>query len=141
MRAEPSPLDLPGFAAPVHRALIEPILLGGAPRAVAIANATLAAAIGLAALFLRSLPRIGAFSRLVLHRQAPSSEGFVAASTEHDQELVGQEGVTLTYLRPVGVGLFKGQRFDVIAEGEFIEADKPIRIVAAHGNHILVRSV
>lgn len=47
MRAEPSPLDLPGFAAPVHRALIEPILLGGAPRAVAIANATLAAAIGL----------------------------------------------------------------------------------------------
>ena len=38
---------VPGFAAPVHRALIEPILLGGAPRAVAIANGTLAAAVGL----------------------------------------------------------------------------------------------
>ena len=36
-----------GFAAPVHRALTEPILLGGAPRAVAIVNGTLAAAIGL----------------------------------------------------------------------------------------------
>jgi type IV secretion system protein VirB3 len=36
-----------GFLAPVHRALSEPILLGGAPRAVAIANGTLAAAIGL----------------------------------------------------------------------------------------------
>jgi type IV secretion system protein VirB3 len=36
-----------GFFAPVHRALSEPILLGGAPRAVAIANGTLAAAIGL----------------------------------------------------------------------------------------------
>jgi type IV secretory pathway TrbD component len=36
-----------GFYAPVHRALTEPILLGGAPRAVAIANATLAAAVGL----------------------------------------------------------------------------------------------
>jgi type IV secretory pathway TrbD component len=36
-----------GFYAPVHRALIEPILLGGAPRAVAIVNGTLAAAIGL----------------------------------------------------------------------------------------------
>jgi type IV secretion system protein VirB3 len=36
-----------GFYAPVHRALIEPILLGGAPRAVAIINGTLAAAIGL----------------------------------------------------------------------------------------------
>ena len=32
---------------PVHRALTEPILLGGAPRAVAILNGTLAAALGL----------------------------------------------------------------------------------------------
>src|SRR5262249_38668518 len=34
---------IPGFEAPVHRALTEPILLGGAPRAVAITNGTLAA--------------------------------------------------------------------------------------------------
>lgn len=39
--------DIPGFYAPVHRALVEPILLGGAPRTVAIANGTLAAAVGL----------------------------------------------------------------------------------------------
>jgi type IV secretion system protein VirB3 len=38
---------IPGYFAPVHRALTEPILLGGAPRAVAIANGTLAAAVGL----------------------------------------------------------------------------------------------
>lgn len=38
---------IPGFEAPVHRALTEPILLGGAPRAVAITNGTLAAVIGL----------------------------------------------------------------------------------------------
>ncbi|GAA4492479.1 VirB3 family type IV secretion system protein [Gluconacetobacter tumulicola] len=31
----------------MHRALIEPILLGGAPRTVAIVNGTLSAAIGL----------------------------------------------------------------------------------------------
>jgi type IV secretory pathway TrbD component len=36
-----------GFYAPVHRSLSDPILLGGAPRTVAIANGTLAAAIGL----------------------------------------------------------------------------------------------
>ena len=39
--------EIPGFRVPVHRALTEPILLGGAPRAVAIINGTLAAAIGL----------------------------------------------------------------------------------------------
>lgn len=36
-----------GFEAPLHRALVEPILLGGAPRAIAIVNGTLAAALGL----------------------------------------------------------------------------------------------
>ncbi|MGE3987767.1 VirB3 family type IV secretion system protein [Pseudorhodoplanes sp.] len=36
-----------GFHAPVHRALTDPILLGGVPRAVAIANGTLAAAVSL----------------------------------------------------------------------------------------------
>jgi len=36
-----------GFEAPVHRALVEPILLGGAPRAIAILNGTVAAALGL----------------------------------------------------------------------------------------------
>ena len=37
----------PGFHAPVRRSLTEPILLGGAPRTLAIANGTFAAAIGL----------------------------------------------------------------------------------------------
>jgi type IV secretion system protein TrbD len=36
-----------GFEAPLHRALAEPILLGGAPRAIAILNGTAAAALGL----------------------------------------------------------------------------------------------
>lgn len=38
---------VPGFAVPVHRALTEHILLGGAPRSIAILNGTLAAAIGI----------------------------------------------------------------------------------------------
>src|SRR3546814_6941781 len=32
--------DIEGFEAPMHRALAEPILLGGAPRAIAIVNGT-----------------------------------------------------------------------------------------------------
>ncbi|WP_024342620.1 VirB3 family type IV secretion system protein [Bradyrhizobium japonicum] len=39
--------QITGFVAPVHRALTEPILMGGAPRSVAIINSTLAAALGL----------------------------------------------------------------------------------------------
>jgi len=36
-----------GYYVPVHRSLTEPILLGGAPRTLAIANGTLAGAVGL----------------------------------------------------------------------------------------------
>lgn len=39
--------EVRGYFAPVHRSLTEPILLGGAPRAVAIANGTIAAAVAL----------------------------------------------------------------------------------------------
>ena len=38
---------LPGFEVPLYRALTDPILLGGAPRSIAILNGTLAAALGL----------------------------------------------------------------------------------------------
>lgn len=36
-----------GFEVPLHRSLTEPILLAGAPRALAIVNGTVAAALGL----------------------------------------------------------------------------------------------
>ncbi|WP_068082246.1 VirB3 family type IV secretion system protein [Novosphingobium rosa] len=39
--------SLEGFEAPIHRSLTEPILMGGAPRGLAIVNGTLAAALGL----------------------------------------------------------------------------------------------
>ena len=44
---DPEVRAVPGYFVPVHRSLTEPILLGGAPRAVAIANGTLASAIAL----------------------------------------------------------------------------------------------
>ena len=38
---------LEGFEVPLHRSLTEPIFMAGAPRAVAIVNGTLAAAVGI----------------------------------------------------------------------------------------------
>lgn len=43
--ADGAPVD--GLEVPIHGALSSPILLGGAPRGIAILNGTLAAAIGL----------------------------------------------------------------------------------------------
>ena len=36
-----------GFELPIHRSLIEPILLGGVPRPIGLLNGTIAAAFGL----------------------------------------------------------------------------------------------
>ncbi len=47
MAEVPSHEIFPGFEAPLYRSLTEPILLAGAPRALAILNGTLCAAIGL----------------------------------------------------------------------------------------------
>lgn len=40
-------MAIEGFEVPLHRSLTEPILMGGAPRTVAIVNGTLAAVLGL----------------------------------------------------------------------------------------------
>ena len=47
MSTAPSSTHIEGFEAPIHRSLAEPILLGGAPRTLAIVNGTIAAALGL----------------------------------------------------------------------------------------------
>ena len=43
----PAGHHIEGFEAPIHGSLGQPILLGGAPRGIAIVNGTIAAAVGL----------------------------------------------------------------------------------------------
>ncbi|MFH1567550.1 MAG: NfeD family protein, partial [Gemmatimonadota bacterium] len=90
---------------------------------------------------LRSLPKVGAFKRLILGSRTAAAEGYTSAPTEHDVELVGQEGVAVSELRPVGVALFNGRRMDVIADGEYIEENTAVRIVAAQGQRVVVKPV
>ena len=54
---------------------------------------------------------------------------------------MGQEGVAVSFLRPVGVGSFAGKRLDIIAEGEFIAQHTRIKIIEAHGHRVVVRPV
>ena len=98
--------------------------------------------VGIAAalILLRSLPKVPAFRHLILAGRTSASEGYVSASTDQDHELVGMEGVTLTELRPVGIGQFAGKRLDIIAEGEYIDEQTTVRIVQARGSRVVVRA-
>ena len=44
-------------------------------------------------------------------------------------------------MRPSGIAMFEGQRLNVITDGEFIEAQRPIKIVEARGSRVVVRAL
>jgi membrane-bound serine protease (ClpP class) len=47
--------------------------------------------------------------------------------------------VTLSLLRPAGFAEIDGERVDVVAEGEMIEAGVPVVVSRMEGNRIVVR--
>jgi membrane-bound ClpP family serine protease len=75
----------------------------------------------------------------------PTEEELEAARLAELQErrrlaaLVGQEGVAMTALRPVGVIEVGGERFDALAETTFVAAGTKVRISHADGSQIKVR--
>ena len=63
----------------------------------------------LSLIVLRSLPKFAAFNRLVLHNEIKAADGYTSSSRTTDEELLGKEGVTVSYLRPSGIAPIWGQ--------------------------------
>ncbi|MEE2874182.1 MAG: NfeD family protein [Candidatus Latescibacterota bacterium] len=112
---------------------------------IAVVSGRLAAsmigAIVLSVVLLRSLSKFAAFNRLVLQSETPAADGYVSSSREHDVDLVGSEGVSVSDLRPAGIGLIAGERIDVMTDGEFIEAQRVIVVVEARGSRVVVKAL
>lgn len=53
----------------------------------------------------------------------------------------GVEGKAVTPLRPSGVALINGNRMDVLTNGEPVDRDAAIRVVAVEGNRVVVAPV
>ena len=56
-------------------------------------------------------------------------------------ELVGQEGRTLTQLRPAGLAQIGERRLDVVADNELVPAGVRVRVVEVEGNRVVVEAV
>lgn len=54
---------------------------------------------------------------------------------------IGNEGVTLTPLRPAGSTDFDGVRLDVISDGEFIEKGRRVKIVRMDDRKFIVKEI
>ena len=53
--------------------------------------------------------------------------------------LLGCEGIAITLLRPSGKALIEGRKVDVVAEGDFVEQEAAIVVIAEEGPRVVVR--
>ncbi|MGQ4807960.1 hypothetical protein NKDENANG_01326 [Candidatus Entotheonellaceae bacterium PAL068K] len=53
---------------------------------------------------------------------------------------LGTSGIAVTPLSPAGIGLFQGQRLDIISEGTYLSANTPVTIIHVAGNRLVVRA-
>lgn len=63
------------------------------------------------------------------------------ATGDEAKQWIGKDGTAISTLRPSGIAQIEGQRVDVVADGDWIEAGRTIRVTAAEGFRILVREV
>ena len=59
-------------------------------------------------------------------------------NTESVSLSVGDEGITTSIINPMGKAIFNNKFHEVSSYGEFIEAEKEVKIVAIDGNKIFI---
>lgn len=79
--------------------------------------------------------RIG--KKMFLDHTAKEWHGFDATRAQ----LLGQHGIAHTILRPSGTARFGDDRYDVVTQGEIVEAGSPVEVVRVEGNRIVVTQV
>ena len=91
-------------------------------------------------------------SRLVswlVFKAEPAAEGSNAGlgaeahggSLPARKDLLGKQGITRSVLRPTGIVEFDDERVHVVTEGEFIDADQAVKVIAVEGHRIVVKQI
>ena len=66
-----------------------------------------------------------------------AEEGYAAQTA--DENLIGSCGVTLTKMRPAGTVRIGDKRYDAASEGDFLDENEEIEVIACHGFQLIVR--
>lgn len=108
-------------------------------RAVIQLSVSLLFAFILIYLLAKILPKSSAFSRLVLSNEEKADQGFVSYPSM--KELIGLEGIALTTLRPAGSAEFNGQKYDVVADWEYIPKGNKVKVIRVEGIKVVVKEL
>jgi membrane-bound serine protease (ClpP class) len=93
------------------------------------------------AVLAKYLPETSLYHRFVLATPKARGPAFSPSVSEYTRLCSGDQGVARSILRPSGTAEFKGELFDVISTGEFVEMGTTIRVVAVEGSRIIVEPV
>ena len=58
---------------------------------------------------------------------------------EHLESLMGQSGIVLTPLRPVGMCEFEGNKIVCVADTGYVEKQTQVKVIHVEGNKVIVR--
>jgi membrane-bound serine protease (ClpP class) len=142
---------LPGFGAAgilgivALAAAIVLAMIGSSPSAADVTQAFTVLGVSVAITgavtyaWLRHLPNSGRFGGLFLRGGAHQADGYIAATPRHD--LVGQDGIAVTDLRPAGTAQIGQERVDVVTEGEYVAQGRAVRVVRSEGYRHIVRGL
>jgi membrane-bound serine protease (ClpP class) len=142
---------LPGFGAAgllgalAVAAAVVLAMVGGSPstgdvtQALIVLGASFAITAAVVYAWIRHLPNSGRFAGLILRGGSHQADGYIAATPRHD--LVGQDGVAMTDLRPAGTAQIGQERVDVVTEGEYVPQGRTVRVVRSEGYRHVVRGL
>lgn len=105
----------------------------------AVTLAIILVLLGAAAFFIFRSFKKGTLSRTPLILRESIEEKSTSLSNVEMQQLVGQEGIALSALRPSGSAMFGDKRLDVMTEGEFVKKGAKIVIMRVEGLRVLVK--
>src|SRR5690625_1801969 len=91
-------------------------------------------------LFLKVFRRRNMWGKLALTDRLTAEAGYSSMNKEY-QSLVGQEGITLNVLRPVGTIRINNKDYSAVSNAQWISQNTPVRVVQVDGTRILVTEI
>jgi len=88
-------------------------------------------------LWIRYFPRTTVGRSLTLARDGRNFH----AQRQDLNRLTGKAGTALTSLRPAGVAMIEGRRYDVVAQGAWVDKGVKVKVINVSGNRVMVRPI
>lgn len=93
----------------------------------------------IAVLGMKLLPKSRVWKKLVLEYKEDAAKGY--SQEKYWEKFIGEQGISVTPLRPAGKIQIGNEFLDVVTEGDFLDKGTVVQVAGIDGNRIIVRKV